>query len=317
MSVTISITGDNSARIAYTAGSLLAELMSQVQTYLTLRGWAVWDAAAGVNAVCFRSLQPGGTAGVAAHYHYLVVDFATSGCLISRVWELWDNVAHSGTNKAINTYYLGALVAESALAQRYDLTAGGILDIHASPRFVLLWSEVPGGVGSISGGAPTLLATRERTEALDTLSAGYPSAMWANGHNLLRTAGHSYRWSLSRAPVFGSSPTATDAGQFGGIYFPGIGWFAQFTSSSAAPVWCGSNLMSGRINVSDIVLMGNGYIFGRVYDYLVAPSGGASPGDTVVVPVDVDGFLYRGGTPKNFRAFSSLVAPGQVLLVPW
>lgn len=316
MSVTISTTGDNSARVTYTAGSLLAELISQVQTYLVLRGWAVWDSAAGANAICVRALQPGGTAGVAAHYHYIVLDFS-SGYIVTRVWELWDNTTHSGTNKALNTYYLGAAAAETALAQRYDLTNGGILDIHASGRFLLLWSEIPAGIGSASGGAPTLMATRERTEALDTLASGYPSSVWANGLNLLRTAGHSYRWTLPRAPVTGSSPTTTESGQFGGIYLPGIGWYGQFTSTAAAPVWVGSNPMSGKINVSDLVLHGNSYIFGRIYDYLVAPSGTVSPGDTVMVPVDTDGFMSRSGAPKSMRAFASLIAAGQVLLVPW
>lgn len=316
MSVTISTTGDNSVRVSYTAGSLLSELMSQVQTYLVLRGWAVWDAAAGANAICFRALQPGGTAGTAAHYHYLVLDFS-GGFIVARVWELWDSATHTGTNKAINTYYLGSVVAETALGQRYDLTNGGILDIHASSRFVLLWSEIPAGIGSASGNAPTIIGTRERTEALDTLASGYPSSLWANGLNLLRATGHTYRWSLPRGPVSGSSPTAADAGQFGAIYLPGIGWYGQFTASAAAPVWVGTNPMSGKINVSDLVLAGNAYIFGRLYDYLVAPSASAAPGDTVVVPVDSDGFLQRGGSSKSYRAFASLLAAGQVLLVPW
>lgn len=325
MTASIATLGPNSARITYTAGTLLTELMAQVETYLLLRGWTVWDAAAGPSAMCYRTLQPGGTAGTTAHYHYIVLDYATSGALIMRVWESWDAVAHVGTNKAMNTSYLGSTVAESAMGQRIDLVNGGTLDIHAvtAPApLVLLWSVVAAGSGSPSGGGATVLFTRERSGPNDTLAQGYCSSGWLNTAVAMRTNITAWRFSLPRAPVVGATSSSNESGGGAWINCPGL---LLLSVNAATTQSISIDLASGKIVCADLVLQGHpttnvndGYVYGRAYSMTATPVARAAQNDDLLAEVDSSGFLQRDSAVTSLRrVFASTQLPGAGLAVPW
>ncbi|MBF0097505.1 MAG: hypothetical protein HQM04_16690 [Magnetococcales bacterium] len=178
------------AKLVYNAGSSAANVLSDVVAILTgttnvanlsaacnqavssitatvAAGWSVHDASAGSNAQAIRA--PNADSG----YKYVVVDTNTAGAIFTKVWESWDNSAHTGTNLAYNS-------DATAYSQRLDLTNGGTLYIFASARFLMLASSVAAGWGSPTNGGPSGCFERTRACVWDTPAFGFPVSLFIN-----------------------------------------------------------------------------------------------------------------------------------------
>ncbi|MBF0182521.1 MAG: hypothetical protein HQM03_21095 [Magnetococcales bacterium] len=109
----------------------------------------------------------------------IIADIGGSGALQTNVWESWDAVGHSGTNKAY-----GSDVSNSS--QRMSQTSAGKLLVSGtvylfvSARYLMLCSNVNGNWGSPTNNGPSGCFERTRFCPWDTPAAGCPPFVFMN-----------------------------------------------------------------------------------------------------------------------------------------
>lgn len=135
----------------------------------TVAGWTLHDAAAGTNAKCLKAPM----ADDPAKFKYVVIDTNTNGYVYTKVYETWDATAHTGTNIC---YYSD----NTSYTQRFSTTAGGIIHIFVTNRFMLLNSQMGSSWGSSSNTGGSGCFERTRNCPWDTVAAGYPPFLFAN-----------------------------------------------------------------------------------------------------------------------------------------
>jgi hypothetical protein len=310
MTVTVtSLGGPNSQKIAYDAGTLLGDIVNAADAFLISHGWDLWDAAAGANARCYRALCLGGTPGTLAHYKYAVLDYNTAGYLIVRCYESWDNIAHSGVNKATNSYDLSyGNVGETALAQRIDLAAGGDLRLFANNRYLVIRSQLASGsVGDSTYNGAAGVFERARDNLSDTYARGVPPVVYANIAMALNwTSGTAF----NRASVPRAFDGATGAGSYAGGYAV-IGLPEFCTARVIQPLGPPyttrihlQNSVEGAYLCASLKMMidGDGVLFadmGRLFGIVALGPGVGSEGDTATIGRDADGLYNPRGTPTD------------------
>lgn len=168
--ITTTNKGPNSVEIAYTAAETLGNIISAVEAWITQHGWELYDASAGVNARAYRALCNDGQ-----RYKYVVLDYNTSGYVLCKTYESWNPATHVGTNLA---FYSDNI----SYAQRINLTTGGSLYIFATNRYLILFSNNSGVIGSSTGNAwcGCIETTTDNPEDIPAL--GYPCWVWMNGY---------------------------------------------------------------------------------------------------------------------------------------
>ena len=139
-------------------------------TSTTAAGWYVHDSDTGTsNQKVIKAYNADGTT-----LKYLMLDFASAGYLIPKVYESWDAGTNTGTN-------LATLSDVAANSQQIDVTNGGTIFIGASPRYAIFWSKLSTGVyGSSTGYAPCGIFERTRAAGWDLAAAGYPPYVYGN-----------------------------------------------------------------------------------------------------------------------------------------
>ena len=215
------------SQYTYNAGSTLSNILSDIILILTgetnknnlssdcylsgttiwsdvAAGWTIHDAAAGTNAQCIKALCEDGVT-----YKYVVIDMNDSSYLMSKVYEGWDAVVHSGTNIS---YYSNSLDN----SQRYNLTNGGKMFIGASNRYCVFWSWTSGfGYGSSSTSGAVGCLERTRGSPWDTTANGYPPYVWWCTNGYIYTSAPRYK--DSAGDITGGTVAFKETTEFGNI----------------------------------------------------------------------------------------------------
>ena len=235
MAVTITdiyndIASDRSRRIAVTAGSALADIIAAIETVLMTApgGWSIHDAAAGTNAKCYKSLQKDGSS-----YTYMVLDWNTTistgvAGLIVRLYETWNEVSHTGTNKAENSRdRSNTAISEYLQGQKlpYGEADPWQLDVHVLPGGAAFYASRESAQVSANAaflGSPTYGGVTVVGECLrenpNTLPAGVPCAVWFNHGHIGNLSMIAY-WMFSASRLFDGR-----ASTYAGVFCPGIGY---------------------------------------------------------------------------------------------
>nr|CRH06133.1 Conserved protein of unknown function [Candidatus Magnetococcus massalia] len=180
------------ARYSYSAGSGVADILSDVVAILTgttdkatlsascnqssteiisdvVAGWTLHDVYAGTNQQCLKAPL----ADDAATFKYLCIDLNSSGYLLPRVYETWDEINHDGTNMCYSSN-------STSYNQKIDIASGGSLYIWASERFAMFASQTSAGWASSSYPGPSGILERTRYLPWDTPANGWPPFFWSN-----------------------------------------------------------------------------------------------------------------------------------------
>jgi hypothetical protein len=280
MSVNTSALGPYSAKITYTAGESLANVMSAVDAWLTAHGWTLYDAAAGSNAKCYEAPNADGVT-----YKYIVLDFNTAGYILMKTYETWDVGAHSGTNMCYNS-------DNTAYAQRVDLAGGGDIYIFAAAQWCAIQTSISAGVGSSTGNAWCGCFEFTRDNPEDTGAGGYPCFVWTNGYLI--------------------SANITGVAAFPRIYFgnqTGINAFNGSMLSTALTGMLGMNQSLGQVMPTAVYLWNNKNwaltlrigsngpdIRGRLYGLKMTTKNIGGFMDTMNIKVNADFFYDVAGT---------------------
>lgn len=178
----------------YSAGSTAANILADVVAILTgetnkanlsascnqtntnidasanVAGWSVYDASAGTNAQCLRAA----VADNSSQYKHLVLDFSSAGYMKMKVYDTWNNSAHTGTSMA-------SYSDNNNYVPRINLSAGGVLYITASVRHCLVFSYQNSAWGSTTGANWAGILERTRRSPWDTVSNALPPFIFACG----------------------------------------------------------------------------------------------------------------------------------------
>lgn len=303
MAVTTSNIGTfGGIRITWDAGSILTDLIAAVEQFLLSHGWELHDATStGSYARVYKSLQTGGTVGIAAHYSYIEVDFNTSNVLILRVWEIWDATAHTGTNKAINSYTAtGASSNESQHAVTVNLTANGVLEIYSygviasgslRARWVLFVSEV----GGIRGHWVAAFERSRDIVGYDTLTRGIPGMIWSASKLVVQN--RQWVWSIPRAFTTNNTGWNQEASNLNGIYVPEVYEYLFGNGGGNIPAQNNpiSNLPAiGNFGLIILVASQNAnWLVGRAYGPKIGGTNLGNDGDTINLPCDSNYFYNQ------------------------
>ena len=177
-----------------TTPASLSAACNKAQTTITnavsSSNWTLHDAAAGVNAMCFKSV----ISDDATISKYLVIDMNTSGYILTKVYDSWSATTHlPGLNALGLTTNLHYWSDSTSYCQRWpvtgtapNLTASltGRLDISCSPYHVLLFSFQNSAYGSATNLGPCGIMERTRRSPWDTIAMGrtmnYRPVVWGN-----------------------------------------------------------------------------------------------------------------------------------------
>jgi len=137
--------------------------------------WILHDAAAGTNKVVLK----GARFDDPTSYEYAMLDFGTASKFGIQLYETWDAGTHTGTNPN----YTAAGAGTTTYYQRINTTAGGSVIIYAyAGRCILFQGNTSTGLGDDTYKAWLGCMQRSRLSPWDTVAAGYPLSVVANGH---------------------------------------------------------------------------------------------------------------------------------------
>lgn len=146
---------------------------TEILTSWCVAGWTLHDASAGTNAKAIKAVKLV-IAGDPELFKYVVVDTNSAGYILTKVYETWNETAHTGTNLCYNSG-TGAFYS-----QRLNLTNGGILYISSSVRHLNIISYQSAVWGSSSYLGSSGCFERTRKAPWDTGANAYPPFLWAN-----------------------------------------------------------------------------------------------------------------------------------------
>jgi hypothetical protein len=165
MAISETILGPNSSLFTYGTGETPATVMTALDTYITSKGWTLYDAAAPQGQTVgrvYRALQDGS----AVTYKY--VGIAVSAATIQlKIWESWNSSTHVGTNDG--TYYNpGGSVSLGGTAPTVTGTAGYGVVMFVNPKWLAFRAVSNTLVYSVINGAFEI--SKDYGEADSTLS---------------------------------------------------------------------------------------------------------------------------------------------------
>ena len=314
MAVTITTVGNNTATVAYEAGDSLAAIRALVQSFVTGHGWVLHEATAGSDV--FKSLDYGGTPGVASHYSYAELDYSVTDRVCLRQWLSWS--AGVGSSKAQNLYCVNpsnsnaALFTESQVGQPLSPALGGSLQLNVARGRLFAYGAIPGLAGNVCNNAGSLVIERMRVHPSDIVGAN-PGCMFAHvGQMFYANMGVAkWKWSMPK-DVLGGSNTTVASGDQGGFRVPET-LEAYYYYPNAYPLSAGVNAIDsvdGSVNAGAVFPMCGlhpqlsgigsnthirfGALQGAIRKY------GAAAGDIITAPADALGIPSPGGTPTEY-----------------
>lgn len=297
----------NSCRISMEVGDSLADYIAAVEAFLTTHSWALYDAAAGTNARCYRCLARPDSQGV-THYGYVVLSYNTAGYLLLMHYGSWNATTHVGTDLA-NYSQLGSGYNQVFPAYSGGLfTSAGWLKIQASQFGIYLVGNNGTSTGTTVDHGPTFVVQRSRTCAEDIAALGFPKWAWGCTNNM-GACGIQFPLSASKNRT-GASTAAfcginTDFGHSGNL------------NSYMLPVQAANRLMplyldalTGKLNYSNIRMYGQNAdqstteAMGTLLDLIAVTGqqGVANVDDITFNALEENGavFVHADGTPFTF-----------------
>lgn len=177
----------NSCRINISIGDTLTEFKSAVEAFITSHSWEVYDATAGTNAICYRrAFLPDSISQIG--YGYIVLDYNTSGFLILKCYESWNNTTHVGTNLATNSGTT-TLYNQRIPTNTTDVfDASGWLKVQSKFGLFLLGNNGT-NTGTTGDSGPTFVVELSRTCPEDLVSEGYTKLIWGCTYSLFSVSG--------------------------------------------------------------------------------------------------------------------------------
>lgn len=262
-------------------------------------GWTVYDANPGANKKIFRAQ----IADDVAQFKYVELDVSTAGQIKFFIYEAWNAVAHTGTNKSANvSYYL-----------RYDTAGTGQVYLWADARKILCYTTYGVSLGDNAYAGSYVMAETSRIQPWDTVAAAYPKSVIIPG-------GQGYFSGTTRAIFFCrvKNRSNTDLTGASAIAFPmTVGCYCgqEMVSTSRYPVNTGA-LVPDATGVLRIPLMpiylGDAPVFSipvadisQVAEVYQSPTGIMTAFETVVI----SGVTWQA-VPINANAMFYLVKKG-------
>lgn len=164
------------ANLSASCNKATTELLTTISA-----GWTVHDSSpGGSHRVILKAPYVDAIAGD----KYLEIFVSSTTDLFFYVWETWDAVAHTGTNKTANG---------TTSDQRLDLSNGGNLYLASSARFMICFSQTGPYYGDGGSGA-TLVAEYSRLQPWNSADSGYPAVCLAECGRLLNNSPGESAW---------------------------------------------------------------------------------------------------------------------------
>lgn len=288
----------NTKSITYPAAALLDDLIDTVESALSGMGWELFDAAAGVNARAYRAVNEDGLT-----YKFVVLDYNTDTQILCKLYELWNEVTHVGTN-------LANLSDTTQMSQRYDLILGGALYIFASARHLVLQSVTGGGIIGGNAEGPTFILEFKRDNEGDTPALNYPVSVIIHNVNLLSVTINQTSQTRSRNGATGGTVSQNggivcDAGLISrNSYKARINALGSARLPTDTSVWNGKSLVMLAKATYFPDSFTEGEVRGRIFNWFIV----RRDTDTAIVPlsiettfkVDEDGFPNPAGVDADF-----------------
>ena len=294
MSVTTYTLGDNSAAIVIAPGSLLADVITAFEAFITSHGWSMHDNTLTNKRVFVAPNIDGST------FKYMMLDFNTSGLIGVIAYETWNNSTHTGTNSV--TVY-------STFTPVLDLTQKTEYYVFATARWCAFTAKQPNNASiGLSSGSRGIIGVFEtaRDHPSDTVGAGFPC--YAIIHVDMRYSVGSGTFAQGNS---GCLVPRTDLGTtitlqmcilstlYGAAYCEGsaAGTYGSATSPAIpSPVYGPSTVATA----TPVVVTRGGQYKGRVFGLKQIQDTIGARMSKIVVPVDADFFEQSGGTDHDF-----------------
>jgi hypothetical protein len=214
--------GYYTTQIFYTNTDTQSAIRAMITTFVVAHGWEAVSQSLATSDV-YRSLDTGGTAGNAAHYSYVELDYSIASRVVQRQWRSWTGSA--GALKAQNTFYVSLVTGQSGVCtesdsgQGFDISLGGSITLNISRGRFCTYGSIPGRSGDISSGC-TLVIERTRVHNAD-LVGGSPACILVKTGTMFRSNAHlttsRFRWSCPVGIADGSSGLTTQCGDQSGF----------------------------------------------------------------------------------------------------
>ena len=241
----------------------------------------------------YKALNVGGTIGGATtHYKWIILDVATSGYIMCKVYRTVTGV--TGTT-------ISDLSTQTGYAQRFNVGSTGTLYLNASERHFLQFSVYGATLGNVTASGVSGIVEHLRSHPAHTVGSGlcqYAFFSGGSGGNVC---------TKPRTLANDSDSPGTAGGisfSFGAIGFVG-------GTSASALVAMTTDTLTGKTRVSDANCFdsvnsgGAKTIFAGVFYNLKVVSTGTYA-DELQVAVDANNFLDSAGTPKTFICFPAV-----------
>lgn len=296
MAIVTTSLGDNSSEISYENGDSLAGVMTAIETYITNHGWAVYDASAGTNAVCYRALNKDGNT-----YKYVVLDYNTSGYVKLIPYESWNSSTHVGTNIAFGSNS-STYTSHADYNQKIDLTGSNSIIVFANARWLGLFSNIGGTFGSTNGNGATFCLEHKRMIAEDIADESYPTHCWINTYLFWTLDTNLSRFKLGwcRTKELGTAiiDCFWNAGHIVGGRYIGQLIQNQFYNVQGVNTW------NNKPYNNNIMAFEKANLKGLLFGFKALQQTTGATGDNAIIAVDADYFsVESGGTDKGHYIF--------------
>lgn len=165
--------GPNSWVVSYAMGATFSDVSAAVDAVVVAAGWVKYDAAAGVNAICYQAPNLDGTT-----FKYVVLDYNTAGWMFVKVYESWNASTHVGTNLCPN-----AADVTKGYQQALNLTTDkGLIYVFVNTTYLaFIIRQYSGAIlgNSVACGLSGVFEF-SRDNPDDTVAAGYPVHCFLN-----------------------------------------------------------------------------------------------------------------------------------------
>lgn len=297
----------NSCRITYGAGDTAANILAEVDAFITAHGWtAIATANSPITVRSYKALNyDGNSGGTGTNWKYIILDVASAGYLLCKVYE--SVTGTTGTNIAQQTDQTG-------YAQRLDVTNGGTLWITSNSldtskgisSSIIFYAQTPGGNGSVTGGSPNGCFEYQRTNPNHTIASGLPFHVGLNGYTTNTP-------NISHSKLLNGQTTSL---QYSRTYSPdgtGFGYGGSAYGSTLPDV------LTGKYKAMEtIVTQWTSVPAANVAQYIVGPLRNmkllsiGTIGDTVTLKINSQGWIDPAGTDMVFLVYPTVTSGGGI-----
>ena len=294
MSVTTYTLGDNSAAIVIAPGSLLADVITAFEAFITSHGWSMHDNTLTNKRVFVAPNLDGST------FKYMMLDFNTSGSIFVLAYETWNNATHTGTN---------SVTTVSSYTPTLDLTQKTEYYLFATARWCAFTAKQPNnasiGIHTNSRGIIGVFETA-RDHPGDTVGAGFPCFCLLHGDMRYSTGSGTYSGGNSGCLVPRTDLGTTLVQQmsilstlYGAAYVESgaSGGYSDATHPNISTPVYGINTVA---TATPVVVTRGGQYKGRVFGLKQIQDNVGARMSKIVIPVDANFFEQSGGTDHDF-----------------